>query len=467
MAFIKKVTRRGFLKGIGYAFGTIGFASLGDVIFGGKDWSLAYPDEVLSIEQFTQGKIKPGDWITQDNVDLLKDALPTGCYELTKAGGQQLRVRETSGKDELMDPYNYDATEKSLGNAVLDSNGNLYTKQGKKWDGGIPFYRPTSGLEAMWDHVIRSKRADDNYNPMDAYLNGQHGIISRWTRGPFTIIETVPRIAPNTDHHPYYPGYEDELYRIASVVVAPYDQKGNGAITIQPYDQRPLPQLLVWNQLARRVLDAPPNQRFQLSTIGGVQYTSDLTLHNDPLSTWEWSIVETKPMLLPVNIGIDGYKLSWDDLMGGNKPGERPTVNTAFPGLKNLTVSKSGIYNGLWELRPEVTVIKGVAKDPSCPYSYKLLYQDATTRMLYTSAAFDRQGELWKYGAIPRSMVHFETDLPGRTMPTQMINKDVLIVYYDLQRDIFETSFSFGANDLNLRMDEFFTPDALEKMAFG
>ena len=41
----------------------------------GGDVSKAYPDELLSIEMYTKGKIKPGDVITAANVEVVKDML--------------------------------------------------------------------------------------------------------------------------------------------------------------------------------------------------------------------------------------------------------------------------------------------------------------------------------------------------------------------------------------------------------
>ena len=36
----------------------------------------AYPEELLSIEAFTKGQIKVGDWITAENIDVVVDRQP-------------------------------------------------------------------------------------------------------------------------------------------------------------------------------------------------------------------------------------------------------------------------------------------------------------------------------------------------------------------------------------------------------
>jgi Protein of unknown function (DUF1329) len=462
--YIKKLTRRGFIKASGYAFGALGFASVADLIFAGKDWSLAYPEEVMTIESVTHGKVKTGDWITKANVDLLKDHLPVSAYHLVKRDLQNIKTKATSAPHECMSDYNFRDTEKARGEAVLDTKGNLRTKNGKKWTGGIPFYPPKTGLEAMWDHVIRSKRVDDNLN-YNFTITTLRNEITTASFAYVALISNVPRESPYTTRHPYYSGYEDELYRILVVSTEPYDFKGLGSLTIQPYDQTKLPQLFAWNQFARRVLQFPTNQRFQLLTPGNPQYISDLTLHNDPLSTWDWSIAGVTPMLLPVNVGFEQDKVNYSDLAASNKAGDKLSFKGAV-GLENVNVQS--VMTGLWELRPEVRIIKGVSKDPDCPYSYKYLYQDNVTQELYCYASFDKHGTLWKFGDFERSMTHY---VRPADQPVKMLEgiwpKDVMLSFYDFQGQTGEMSFTRGTCDSNLAESDYFTTVAMEKLVFS
>jgi hypothetical protein len=43
-----------------------------DVIGRNGDCAAAYPPELLSIEAYTKGKLKPGDLLNANNVDLVK-----------------------------------------------------------------------------------------------------------------------------------------------------------------------------------------------------------------------------------------------------------------------------------------------------------------------------------------------------------------------------------------------------------
>ena len=64
-------------KGIGAA-GLL--APLFDVIGRNGDCAAAYPPELLSIEAYTKGKLKAGDVLNANNVDLVKDLLDEVAY---------------------------------------------------------------------------------------------------------------------------------------------------------------------------------------------------------------------------------------------------------------------------------------------------------------------------------------------------------------------------------------------------
>ena len=72
------------LKGVGAA-GVL--APLWPLIANAGDVSKAYPDELLSIEMYTKGKVKPGDIITADNVEHVKELLDPHCLYARERNG--------------------------------------------------------------------------------------------------------------------------------------------------------------------------------------------------------------------------------------------------------------------------------------------------------------------------------------------------------------------------------------------
>ena len=69
-------TRRHFMRQLAKGIVAAGMlAPLFDVIGRNGDCAAAYPPELLSIEAYTKGKLKAGDVLNANNVDLVKDLL--------------------------------------------------------------------------------------------------------------------------------------------------------------------------------------------------------------------------------------------------------------------------------------------------------------------------------------------------------------------------------------------------------
>ena len=74
-------TRRHFTSQLAKGIAAAGLlAPLFDVIGRNGDCAAAYPPELLSIEAYTKGKLKAGDVLNANNVDLVKDLLDEVAY---------------------------------------------------------------------------------------------------------------------------------------------------------------------------------------------------------------------------------------------------------------------------------------------------------------------------------------------------------------------------------------------------
>src|SRR3546814_16562602 len=67
-----------------------------DAIAQTGDAGKAYPDELRSIEGYTRGKLKSGDFISADNVDLVRDLLEPIKYQQIKTMGRRLKLATTT-----------------------------------------------------------------------------------------------------------------------------------------------------------------------------------------------------------------------------------------------------------------------------------------------------------------------------------------------------------------------------------
>src|SRR5918996_5130366 len=96
-------SRRDFLKKAGAFAGAGMLQPVISLIGAGKSIAAAYPDEVLSIENYTKGRVKPGMIISKDNAELVKDLCPEGLYN-ELARGAQLKITETTLRADALNP---------------------------------------------------------------------------------------------------------------------------------------------------------------------------------------------------------------------------------------------------------------------------------------------------------------------------------------------------------------------------
>ena len=91
-------TRRHFLDQVGRGVFAAGVLSpLMDVIGRHGTVDAAYPPELLSIEAYTKGKLKPGDVLNAENVDIVKDLLDPGAYYQIKHDGRLVDLAPMGG----------------------------------------------------------------------------------------------------------------------------------------------------------------------------------------------------------------------------------------------------------------------------------------------------------------------------------------------------------------------------------
>jgi len=188
-----------------------------------------------TIEELTMGKVKGGDLINKDNVDLVKEYLTPGVYASVKRG-LVMRMSTLNFPPEKLLPKTFrDATERTRGKAVMDENGTVfYENIGTLWPGGLPYPEPKTGMEVManvkygrvWDewvtdpNVIRFVNSDGK--PYKRTIMKQMYIqcTTRTRVPPLGMIE----------------GYEDIMWKRVSVMIYPQEIKGLGQYTERHYD---------------------------------------------------------------------------------------------------------------------------------------------------------------------------------------------------------------------------------------
>jgi Protein of unknown function (DUF1329) len=352
-------------------------APLWPLIADAADVTKAYPDELLSIDVYTKGKIKTGDTISADNVDVVKDLIDPVAYKQVKEMGRRIKIVASTKDVTRMYPYEYlEATIRNKGKAKLDKDGNVLTQEGKPWIGGNPFPDAKDALEVFSNLVMCWGRHDSSlYAVRDWEIGPDGGLTYQYD---FVWVEenTVARVGKDS---PYLKGQEDKLRYQSVFFTSPADVKGTAYLNTWHYDQRKFPDLVGYLPAFKRVRKFPTNQRFEPLVAGMALYLSDAWAAGDPMLTWgNYKVVGRGPFLGAVSGTWYGDNSNW----------ERP----AHGGPKGQT-----FFDTEMELCPEVIVIDAEPIGyPRAPVSKKRVWVDVRNMMYVAYVSYDRRGEIFK-----------------------------------------------------------------------
>lgn len=175
------------------------------------DVSAAYPDELLSIEAYTRGRLKAGDVIDASNVEAVKDLLEPVRYQQILKQGRRLKLRATTTDVMRLSPWEYiEATLKNAGKAGFDAKGNVVNMaDGKPWIGGNPFPNPTNGIELFAAQSLSWGRHDASFYAFKEYDVAPSGLVEFQYDGGWAEMSPVARVV--MEPRPYWPDHVNKL----------------------------------------------------------------------------------------------------------------------------------------------------------------------------------------------------------------------------------------------------------------
>jgi hypothetical protein len=369
-------SRRAFMgkAAIGAAAGVL--APLWPTIAKSGEITKAYPEELLHIEAYTKGKVKPGDVITADNVEAVKDLLDPIAYQQVKTMGRRINIVETTTDVTKLFPHEYlEATLKNDGKAKLDAKGNVVNSDGKPWIGGNPFPEAKSGAEAFANLTLSWGRHDQSLYAVRDWDISPEGDLSYQYDFVWAEQNTVALLKDG----PYWAGHEDKLRYQSVWFTAPNDTKGTSFLNIWPYDQTQFPELYGYLPAFKRVRNFPTNQRFEPLVPGITIFLSDAWAAGDPFLTWgNYKITGRKPMLGAVSGNFMGGDPNWERKVHGGPKGQT-------------------FFETYMELVPETIVVECEPVGyPRAPVSKKVVAIDTRNMMFVSYITYDRRGEIWK-----------------------------------------------------------------------
>ena len=342
------------------------------------DISAAYPDELLSIAEYTKGGLNIGDTIDASNVELVRDLLDPIQLTQIEQMGRRLRLLDTTTDIMQLSPWEYiEATLRNQGQARFDKTGNIVTQDGKPWIGGNPFPDPQSAIEVFSGVTLSWGRHDSSKYATQEFDIDDKGSLAYQYESIWVELAPVGRLV--LEQKPYWKGHEHMLRYQGVFFTSPNDVKGTSYLNLWHYDQNKYPDLYGYLPAFKRVRRFPANQRFEPLVPGSTLYLSDAWAAGDPLLTWgNYRIVHRGPALAAVSRGWNSQHPNWEHGVHGGQQG-----------------------NTFWdtdvELVPEAIVVEAEPTGyPRAPVGKKRVWFDARTLLPISMVSFDRRGEAFR-----------------------------------------------------------------------
>jgi hypothetical protein len=341
------------------------------------------PSVPSTIEELTNGKVKIGDHVTKDNVDMVREYVSPGLYECVR-NGMVLKMG-THPPPEKMHPKTYvEATERNKGKAIVDDHMVVRYQDGSEWPGGVPFIEPTTAQELMGNY--RFGMAYDNYEIFEqnlfvnkegnCYKKNDTMFFNYWTDGRLK----VPPLGS-------VPGQEDYHRRFIAVTLAPLEVKGSGMLQISFDDNTEHYDIgFIYNPQFKRTI------RISAATFQDNYAVSDFTYGDpegllEPFGFWNFRLIDQKLMLTAELIRDRQPTFAQDGLSADLQV--EWDVGKRFPRLG-------------WVITP-LYVVEATSKESSHIYSKKVLYltssyyaQSTGSRTCVYIDIYNRKGEMWK-----------------------------------------------------------------------
>ncbi|MEH6543522.1 MAG: DUF1329 domain-containing protein [Porticoccaceae bacterium] len=364
------------------AMGAGVLTSLWPLIGNTGDITKAYPEELLSIDAYTKGKVKTGDYVDASNVELVKELLDPVIYVQISQMGRRIKIVPTTTEISKLYPKDFlDASLKNQGKAALDADGNVVVKDtGEAWIGGMPFPDPQTALEGFSNLTLSWGRHDTSLFAVDSKSIDNKGNLA-YEYDLYWVEQNTTGLVSDPNGLTTKPGSEHLLRNQTALFTYPNDVKGTAFLSIWDYDQRKFPDLYGYLPAFKRVRRFPTNQRFEPLVPGMTFFLSDAWGAGDPALTWgNYKVVGRQPMLGSQSDTWQGDKENWDkdDTLHGG-PQDKSFFATSF------------------EFCPEVVIYEAEPVGyPRAPISKKRAYIDVRNNVYIGYITYDRRGEIWR-----------------------------------------------------------------------
>lgn len=389
------------------------------------------------------GGIEVGGTINQANVDLVKDYIDPGNYELIKKGWWEMKVGAPF--DHVLHPTYIEASKKNTNVGI--ENGNL-----TNFTSGRPFpYKPDAndplaGEKLIWN--FEHGRSWGDFGCVQPwyweYKDMKTEKVERTIKYDRICLARLGNRAVD-DPKPDMDANPAQLYRgIYLRVESPFDLKDTQLLIHKYKDDTKQMDGWIYLGFQRRV------RRFSTAQMTDAFLGSDIMVedfegYEGQVVDYTWEYKGEKVIMAPFwdhNEAVAGYESKF--------PGPNGYKYVGYTG-------KGGCFmNAPWSLR-KVYMLDGKPKDPNHPISKRQMYVDAQVNEIPLQLIYDRKGDWWKMFMIG----HQKTDNidPANAQTLPVVHDAAAFV--DVQAEHCTTIYFHGVVKPDIEKPQIFTVQQL------
>jgi len=395
---------------------------------GGIDAPAGFKEGMKHIDPFASDKLK--FTITAANFEQYKANLTEGQMAMFKKYPETYKMpvypthRSVKYSEEVYAKTKANATQTDL---IEGGNGM------SNYEIGVPFPVPATGLEVIWNHIVRFRggsvgRVVGQATPQ---ANGDYTLVK--FRDEFTFKGDL------TDYDEATMKDNNILFYFKQEVVAPARLAGNVLLVHETLNQVKEPRKAwIYNAGQRRVRRAPQVAYDGPGTASdGLRTSDNFDMYNGSPDRYDWKLISKKEVYIPYN----SYKLNsgdvkYDDIIQA--------------GHINQDLTRYELHR-VWHV--EATIKEGQRH----VYGKRTFYIDEDTWQATAIDHYDGRGELWRV-AEAHNIFFYDHKVPWYAIET----------LYDLQSGRYlalgldneeEGSYKFGFD----RKEKEYTPAALRR----
>ncbi|MDC9502417.1 MULTISPECIES: DUF1329 domain-containing protein [unclassified Pseudoalteromonas] len=359
--------------------------------------------------------------IDNTNLDKYKANLSPGQIALFEAYPDTFKMPVYETRRSASYPqFVYDATKEFAATAELIEGGNGI----KNTAIGIPFPIPKSGLEAIWNHLLRYRgqsierfggqaapTASGSYN----YVGFDEQLLVKYSDPKATPAELQD---------------SNILFKFKQKVTEPARLAGTALLVHETMDQILTPrQAWTYNSGQRRVRRAP-NVAYDApgTAADSLRTTDDFDMFNGSPNRYNWTLKGKQELYIPYNsYKLHSDKLEYDDIL---KPGHINPEHTRYE-------------------KHRVWVVEANLKDDTRHiYKKRVFYIDEDSWQVQVTDIYDNRDQLYRV-AMAYGLNYYEVPTQWSTLEVyhDLNSRRYLAIGLDNQEKMYDFSESFNDNE--------------------